>query len=117
MATPDLPERLRAHIAKLEGRPPLETVEEFMFGHVADADSLDEIRTRLEQIARRSTSMHRRTLRALEAVITTELPPNTLARLVVWDGNWSLDDPSDAGAADFLRGLAQMLREVIEQAD
>ena len=36
-----------------------------------------------------------------------------LARLVGWEGNWVLDDPSDAGAARFLRELAVMLREVI----
>jgi hypothetical protein len=117
MAMPDLPEHMRVHMAKLEARPPLETVREFLLGHVADAETFGEIRARLERIARRSTSMHRRTLHAFEIVLGTDWPPGTLAQLVGWDGNWSLDDPTDAGAAQFLRDLAQMLREVIEQAD
>jgi len=44
-------------------------------------------------------------------------PPGTLARLVGWDGNWVLDDPSDAGAAQFLRELAQLLRAVLDEAE
>nr|BFE76343.1 hypothetical protein GCM10020092_096440 [Actinoplanes digitatis] len=44
-------------------------------------------------------------------------PPGTLARLVGWEANWVLDDPSDAGAARFLTDLAEMLREVIGEVE
>ena len=116
MVSPDLPEWMRTHLAKEAAQPPLETVREFLLGHIADAESLDEVRARLRRIAQHNTRMHRRVLEALEAVIGESWPPNTMARLVGWDGNWVLDDPSDAGAVDFLRSLAGMLREVIDEA-
>jgi hypothetical protein len=36
--------------------------------------------------------------------------------MVAREGNWVLDDPSDAAAATFLGDLAQMLREILEEA-
>ncbi|MEU4214697.1 hypothetical protein [Actinoplanes sp. NPDC026623] len=60
---------------------------------------------------------HRGDLAALEAVAAEQHAPGTLARLVGWEANWVLDDPSDAGAAQFLRELAQLLREVIDDAE
>jgi hypothetical protein len=117
MAVPDLPESMRAHLAERDAQPPLGTVREFLLGHVADAESLDEVRARLRRIAQHSTRMHRRVLGAIESVLAASWPPDALARLVGWDGNWVLDDPSDAGAARFLRDLAQLLREVIDGAE
>ena len=38
-------------------------------------------------------------------------------RLVGWEANWVLDDPSDEGAARFLGELAQMVREVIDEVE
>jgi len=107
----------RVHFAKQEAQSPLETVREFLLGHVADAESLDEVSARLGRTAQHSTRMHRRVLGALESVLEVSWPPDVLARLVGWDGNWVLDDPSDARAAQFLRDLAQMLREVIDGAE
>ncbi|WP_306210361.1 hypothetical protein [Actinoplanes sp. RD1] len=117
MATPDLPESLRAQLARQADQSPVETVREFMLGHVADAQSLQEVRGRLRRIAQHSTRLHRRVLRALESVTAAPLPEGTLARLVGWDGNWVLDDQSDAGAAEFLRELAQLLRGILEEPD
>jgi len=117
MATADLPEWMRTQLAREAAQPPLETVRDFLMGHVADAESLDEVRARLRRIALHSTHLHRRVLDALEAVTSGSWPPNTMARLVGWDANWVLDDPSDAGAADFLRELAGMLRGVIDEAE
>ncbi|MCY1141867.1 hypothetical protein OWR29_28050 [Actinoplanes sp. Pm04-4] len=116
MATPDLPESMRAHLAAQEAQPPLETAREFLAGHLSDADSLAAVRARLQRIAQHNTRLHRRVLGALEAVLATSYPPDTLARLVGWDANWVLDDPTDAGAAQFLRDLAQLLRDVINEA-
>ncbi|GAA0489180.1 hypothetical protein Ade02nite_73350 [Paractinoplanes deccanensis] len=116
MEMADLPDSVRARLAQQGERPPLEVVREFLLGYVADAESLHEVETRLRRIAGTSTRMHRRVLGALESVLATELREGTAAQLVGWDGNWVLDDPSDAGAAEFLRGLAGMLRSVIDQA-
>ncbi|WP_239162823.1 hypothetical protein [Paractinoplanes rishiriensis] len=112
MAMSDLPESMRVHLARQEARPPIEKVREFLLGYVADAESLAEVEGRLRQIALTSTSLHRRVLDAIEAVLAASWPDGTLARLVGWDGNWVLDDPSDAGAAEFLRRLAGMLRAI-----
>lgn len=104
-------------MAELEARSPLETVRGFLGGYVADAESFDEIRTDLQQLAQVNTRSIRRNLAAFEAFLA-EPPsaPGTLARLVGWEGNWVLDDPSDAGAAQFLRELAQLLRSVLDDA-
>lgn len=113
----DLPEALRARMAELDARPALETVRDFLVGNVADAESIDEIRADQRQLAQVSTRAIRRDLAALEAVLAA--PPSTpgaLARLVGWEANWVLDDPSDAGAAQFLRELARLLREVLDEA-
>ena len=113
----DLPEPLRARMAELDARPALETVRDFLGANVADAESFDEIRADQRQLARVSTRAIRRDLAALEAVLAAPpSSPGALARLVGWDGNWVLDDPSDAGALQFLGELAQLLREVLDDA-
>lgn len=113
----DLPDALRARMAELDSRPALDTVRDFLGTSVADAESLDEIRADHMQLAQVSTRAIRRDLAALEAVLAD--PPSeagALARLVGWEGNWVLDDPSDAGAAQFLQQLAQLLRDVLDEA-
>jgi hypothetical protein len=113
----DLPDALRARMDELDARPALETVRDFLGAEVADAESLDEIRADQRQLAQVSTRAIRRDLAALEAVLADPpSSPGTLARLVGWEANWVLDDPSDAGAARFLAELAQLLREVIDEA-
>jgi hypothetical protein len=102
---------------ELDARPALETVRAFLSANVADAESLDEIRADQRQVAQVSTRAIRRDLVALEAVLADPpTSPGALARLVGWDGNWVLDDPSDAGAVQFLRELARLLREVLDDA-
>ena len=97
---------------------PLETVRRFLGGYVADAESLDEIRADLQELAQVNTRSIHRNLTAMEALLAQPpSPPGTLARLVGWEGNWVLDDPSDAGAAAFLRDLARLLRAVIDEAE
>ena len=54
---------------------------------------------------------------AFEAVLADPpTVPGALARMVAWESNWVLDDPSDAGAARFLGDLTQMLRDVLREA-
>ncbi len=114
----DLPEALRARLAELDATPPLETVRDFLGGNVADAENLDEIRADQQRLARVATRGIRRDLAALEALLADPpATPGTLARLVGWEGNWVLADPTDAGAARFLRELAQLLREVLDEAE
>jgi len=117
MDIPGLPESMRARIEAQNALAPLDRVREFLGSHVLDADGLDEIRADLRRTAQFNTVRHHGDLAALEAVIRAEHPPGTLARLVGWEANWVLDDPSDAGATQFLRDLAQMLRDVIAETE
>jgi hypothetical protein len=112
-----LPESMRARVEARNALSSLDRVREFLGSHVLDADGLDEVRADLRRTAHFSTVRHRGDLAALEAVVVEQHPAGTLARLVGWEANWVLDDPSDAGAAQFLRELTQMLREVIEEAE
>ncbi|MEV6492847.1 hypothetical protein AB0M20_30130 [Actinoplanes sp. NPDC051633] len=92
-------------------------MREVLGSFVQDADGLDEVRADLRRTAQFNTMRHRGDLAALETVANEQYPPETLARLVGWDASWVLEDPSDAGAARFLRELAQMLREVIDEVE
>jgi hypothetical protein len=113
----NLPEPLRRRMEGLNAEPPLEIVRLFLGTHFGDAQSLDEVRRDLERLARSNIRSHQRHLAALEAVIADPPDePNALAHLVGWDGNWVLDDPSDAGSLQFLREVADMLRTVIAAA-
>jgi hypothetical protein len=114
MDDPRLPEPLRARIAELEARPPLEKVRHFLRGYVADSDGLDEVRDEVRRSAQTNTHFLRLDLAAIESVLAETHAPGTLLRLVEGDGNRGLvDDPTDAGAAAYLRSLADLLREVI----
>jgi hypothetical protein len=112
-----LPDWARQNIEERFSRPPLETVRDFLGSAFNDADSFDEVRADLAGLAQTNIRVHQEDLRALEAIIA-EPPtePNVLAHLVAWDANWVLDDPTDAGALEFLREIAQMLRTVIAEA-
>jgi len=102
---------------ELDSRPAIDVVRDFLSFTVADAVSLDEIRADLRQTAQQTTRALRRELAALEAVLADPpTPPGMLMRMVALEGNWVLDDLTDAGAVRFLGELAQMLRDVIEEA-
>ncbi|MBL7256210.1 hypothetical protein [Paractinoplanes lichenicola] len=113
----DIPEPLRARLAEREARSDLEKVRSLLQGYVEDSDGIDEIRNGLARTARRNTHFLRQELAAVESLLTAELPSGTLFRLVAVNGGWDLDhDPTDAGAAVFLRELAGWVREAIDAA-
>jgi hypothetical protein len=118
MDTSELPEPLRARMAQMDARTPLEKVASLLRGHVADTDGIDEVREELRMTAAHSTRPLRQALLAIDAVLAEELPPGTLVRLVAGEGGRPLDDdPTDAGAAAFLRELAGMVRAAVEEAE
>ena len=111
-----LPEHMRRRITELESRPTAVKVRDFLGGHIADAVNLNEVRADLREIAMSGTYGLERDLRAMEEFLAESHPPGLLSQIVAWDANWVLDDESDdEAAAAFLRGLADMLREVIEE--
>jgi hypothetical protein len=99
--------------------PAIDVVRDFLGFKVADAESMDEIRADVRRTAQVSTRKLRRELAALEAVLADPPPvPGALARMVAWEGNWVLDDPSDAGAARFLASwLRSCARSSTRRAD
>jgi hypothetical protein len=115
-----LPEPMRARMAERAARPPLQRVHDLLQSYVMDAVDLDEVRDDLAGTARFSSHAAdnlRRDLEALEWVLTAELPSGTLLHLVEDDCNFGLDDdPTDAGAAIFLRQIVDILREVLDAA-
>lgn len=112
-----LPEPVRRRLAEFDAMPPIETARKFVRGYLSDADSIEEIRTQMRNVAITTDRGLRRELAALETVLAQPQPEGTLAHLVGWVGNWVLDDPSDRGAAAFLAELAEMLRTVIAEAE
>ncbi|WP_250036065.1 hypothetical protein [Paractinoplanes maris] len=86
-------------------------------GHVADTDGDDEIRDELMTTARHSTRSLRRAVVAVDVVLAEQQPPGTLIFMVADDGGRALDDPTDRGAAEFLRRLADWTRAAVEAAE
>lgn len=92
--------------------PPLEATRNFLHSYIPDEDSLEAVRRSI----RRMAGINKRTLYAGLAGIEGLLAhppdkPGVLSHLVAYDANWVLDDPSDAGAAAWLKQLAEILRE------
>ncbi|MFF5288760.1 hypothetical protein [Paractinoplanes globisporus] len=112
-----LPEPLRKRVEELAAEPPLDTVRLFLGTEFGDSDSFAQVRGRFERQAQYNIRSHQRDLWALEAVIANPpAEPGALSHIVAWDANWVLDDASDAAALEFLREIAQLLREVIDAA-
>jgi hypothetical protein len=112
-----LPESMRRRAEELERQPPLEKVRDFLGNHVNDMESVDEVRADLRLVAASGTWGLKLDMRALDAVLAESQPPGVLSEMVAWDANWVLDDPSDQGAAEYLRQIAEMLREVLEEVE
>jgi hypothetical protein len=111
-----LPESVRRKVAEQQTEPPLSQVREFLQSFFGDALDIDEVRSTLTTLASANTRGLHLALTALERVIADPTVECELARLVGWDGNWVLEDPSNAGAKEFLKQLAEMLRSILDDA-
>ncbi|MEJ3743599.1 hypothetical protein WEI85_09950 [Actinomycetes bacterium KLBMP 9797] len=117
MDSSKLPERLRRRAEEIEKQPSLDKVREFLGAYLFDAVSLEEAREDLQRTAAWGTWNLKLELRAFDAVLDEPQAPGVLMRMVASDANWVLDDLSDGAAAAFLRQVANILREVIAEAD
>jgi len=90
-------------------RPALE-VERLYLRGIADIDKDDEIQRGLDRMRERDPRRLAEIANAIDTVLAGANPPGFLSRLVGWDGNYVLDDPSDEGAAAWLRKLAAQMR-------
>jgi hypothetical protein len=105
-------EKLRRRAEELASRPPIEEARSFLGAWVAPAGSLEEAGDGFRHLGPVPVQ---RALRAIEALLAEPQEEGVLANLVGWDANWVLDDPSDAGAAEFLREVAGLMRQALEQ--
>jgi hypothetical protein len=103
-------DRLRHRAEELAARPALEKAQLFLRSWVASAESIEEAGEGFREL---SPSYVRDALSAMETLLGEAHEPGVLANLVGWDANWVLDDPSDAGAAVFLREVARLLRAAL----
>jgi hypothetical protein len=101
----------------LAARSPLAVVGDFLRDNVTGADGIDEVHASIQHAAYFNVPALRGDLAALEAVLADPPTDGTLARLVGWDANWALDNPSDAGAIAFLRELADQVRAVLSAVE
>lgn len=94
--------------------PPLEAAAKFLRSFFAD-DSWEEAKERLTKLASRNTRAILAGLAGVEGLLAD--PPaekGALYDLVMWDANTSLDhNPTDEGAAIWLKEVAEMVREVL----
>ncbi len=111
-----LPESMRRHLQREAAEPPIERVKRFLLGTVSSADSLDDVALGLRSLAEHNTRAIHLDLAALDHVLADPMNQSEFARLVGWHGNWVLEDPSNAAAKQFLEGLAQTLRDTLENA-
>jgi prephenate dehydratase len=112
-----LPEASRRRAAELAARSPLEVVTALTSAYLADADGLDEVVDHIRRKAAYNVRNVRGEIAAIERVLAQPQAPDTLARVVGWNGNWVLDDPSDAGAAAFLAQLADHMRAAVAEVE
>ncbi len=111
-----LPEPMRRRMAEKRTEPPLAQVRDFLQSFLGDALDLDEARTTLRMLAQTNTRSIHLALDSIEQVVADPMMESELARLVGWDGNWVLEDPSNAGAKVFLQEVADMLRDILDDA-
>lgn len=102
--------RARANVPEL---PPLDRTRAFLRSYCTDADSLDEIGDELARDAPRDPVRLRHALDGMEVLLAEPQPDGTLSHLVAIDANRSLADPSDEGAREYLRQLADVLRQAL----
>ncbi|MFI5955228.1 hypothetical protein [Cryptosporangium sp. NPDC051539] len=116
MGSPRVPEPSQQQIAEQAVSLAVENVRRFLHSYVADSDGWDEVRREVRQTARVGAPTLRDDVAAIDAVVIGRHAPGTLLRLVEGDGNWNLDrEATDAGAADFLRELAGLVRSVLAE--
>ena len=93
--------------------PPLVAARTFLQAFFFDADSMAEVGHTLASLARVNTRGIEEGLAGLEALLADPPRDGTLARLVAYDANLSLDEPGDEAALRWLRSVADMVRQVL----
>ncbi len=93
-------------------KPTVEVVANFLSG-IEYLGGWEEIRKGLRETVSYAPVGLIQNLKALEKLLATPQEKDVCAKLVAYDFNWSLDDPSDENAKAHLQKLAEMTREVL----
>jgi hypothetical protein len=88
----------------------LETARDFLMHYVHDSD-YELLERDVRGMMKVNPNVIVQAVEAIEALLTTPQPPETLYKLVAYDANWMLEDDSEAGASAWLRDLANRLRQ------
>jgi hypothetical protein len=113
---PSSRERLEAQLRERErlvDEAPEQVVRKFLRTFVQDADSMDEVREELVRSVESNSRPVTQASRALQSLLASPPRDGSLATMVAVDANRSLDDPSDAGAIEWLTRLAHLTTEVL----
>jgi len=91
-------------------RPPaLDTARSFLKHYVHDSD-WELLERDVGGMMKVNPNVIVEAVEAIEDLLATPQPPDTLSRLVAYEANWMLEDDSDTGAAAWLGELAGRLR-------
>ena len=93
-------------------KPTIEIVAKFLSG-IEYLGGWKDIEEGLREIANYAPVGLISDLKALEKLLSTPQEKDVYAKLVAWDFNWSLDDPSDESAKAHLQKLADMMRQAL----
>jgi len=93
--------------------PPMEVTRNFLRSYCSDADSLEEVRAEATSAVAFNPRPVQAALRAVESVIAYPPGDGSVAQMIAVDANRRLADLSDAGALEYLRRIADVLRDVL----
>ncbi|MEQ1567813.1 MAG: hypothetical protein ABMA64_19390 [Myxococcota bacterium] len=90
--------------------PPREVTLEFVRGHLADGETLDDLQVAIRRGVAVNPRPYLQARDGLSAYLALDLPEGELAHLVAWEANRALHDPTDVGARRFLAAVLELLR-------
>lgn len=91
-------------------RPPaLDSARRFLMSYVHDSD-WELLERDVGGMIKLNPNVIIDAVEAIEELLATPQPPDTLSRLVAYEANWMLDDETDTGAAAWLQDLTGRLR-------
>jgi hypothetical protein len=100
-------------LARLAAPPPLEATRSFLRRYVSDANGIEEIHQDIARMAAINPRTLVQAAEGIDALLANPPAGGTLARIVAFDGNYVLDNPSDEGASAWLREMAGYLWNVL----
>jgi hypothetical protein len=93
--------------------PSLDDAKRFLHRYWGDEGILDAVRKDLANTVAITPRSVIRGLQSIESLLQNPPPEGTLLDLVTWQANHPLDDPSEENAREWLRQMAELVRDVL----